>query len=95
MNQLIEKYRDKRNFLGSFNLTIFIPWQWRSRRRLSKIIFLLLKLISSGKIVLFILSGRGRHVEVLIILIFVILHFCLSGSCSIGGSTFVRVSFNG
>ena len=95
MNQLIEKYRDKRNLLESFYLTIFIPWQWRSRRRLSKIIFLLLKLISSGKIVLFILSGRGRHVEVLIILIFVILHFCLSGSCPIRGSTFVRVSFNG
>ena len=95
MNQLIEKYRDKRNLLESFYLTIFIPWQWRSRRRLSKIIFLLLKLISSGKIVLFILSGRGRHVEVLIILIFVILHFCLSRSCPIRGSTFVRVPFHG
>ena len=95
MNQLIEKYRDKKNLVESFYLTIFIPWQWRSRRRLSKIIFLLLKLISSGKIVLFILSGRGRHVEVLIILIFVILHFCLSGSCPIRGSTFVRVPFHG
>ncbi len=83
MSQLIEKYRDKKNLVESFYLTIFIPWQWRSRRRLSKIIFLLLKLISSGKIVLFILSGRGRHVEVLIILIFVILHFCLSRSCPI------------
>ena len=83
MNQLIEKYRDKKNLVESFYLTIFIPWQWRSRRRLSKIIFLLLKLISSGKIVLFILSGRGRHIEVLIILIFVILHFCLSRSCPI------------
>ena len=95
MSQLIEKYRDKKNLVESFYLTIFIPWQWRSRRRLSKIIFLLLKLISSGKIVLFILSGRGRHVEVLIILIFVILHFCLSGSCPIRGSTFVRVPFHG
>ena len=95
MNQLIEKYRDKKNLVESFYLTIFIPWQWRSRRRLSKIIFLLLKLISSGKIILFILSGRGRHIEVLIILIFVILHFCLSGSCPIRGSTFVRVPFHG
>ena len=32
--------------------------------------------------VLFILTGGGRHVEVLIIiLIFIILHFCLSRSC--------------
>ena len=96
MNQLIEQNSETRENLGNENSLTFFSGQWRAGRRLSKVIVLLLKLISTGKIVLLILTGGGRHVEVLIIiLIFIILHFCLSGSCPIRGSTFVRVPFNG
>ena len=74
------------------NLRItFISWKRGAGRRLSQVGLLLLKLIRSSEIIFLILAGGGRNVEVLIILVFLILNFCLSGSCAVRRSTFERV----